>query len=457
MRNIRVNLIEDLEKGDYLVFKKPSFFKRKAKSLFRILAILVIVSFLLFSRGIFTEESILTQMPKLSFWQGVARVIFFQERLLHGEISDRINILLLGMGGAEHEGAYLTDTIILASLKPSTNQVALFSIPRDLFVPIPGYGWQKINSANAFGEIREKDGGRLASLVVSQILDLPIHYFLRIDFSGFKEIIDTLGGIEIYVERSFVDTLYPAPNFQYRTVSFNSGWQIMNGARALEFIRSRHGTNNESTDFARMKRQQKMLLAVKEKIQKIKILEEPDKVWRLFHLLARYFKTNLEFDEMVRLGKILSKIENEKIITKTLEIGESSPLYADIFNGAYILRTKTGDFKELTKIAKDIFKEEISQLKELIEKKPKIILLNGTFLPGLAKSKAELLSPEFEIVEIGNALERNVVKTIIYDLARNKIKEFNILKEKLSAESSQEIPTYLKDRNVDFVVILGEE
>lgn len=455
MHDLKVNLIDNLENKK--VFKEPSFFKKKAKSIFRIFAVLIIVFVLFFSGGIFSSESLLTQMPKLSFWKGVIRFIIFHEPLFHGEISDRVNILLLGMGGADHEGAYLTDTVILASLKFSTNELALFSLPRDLLVPVPDYGLQKINAANAFGEAREKDGGQLASLVVNQILDLPIHYFIRLDFSGFKEIVDALGGVEIEVERSFVDSLYPGPNFSYQTISFQKGWQLMNGARALEFVRSRHGTNNESTDFARMKRQQKVLLAIKNKVEKIKIIQEPDKIWRLFHLLSKYFKTNLEFDEMVKLAKVLSQIEEKKIITKTLDLGENSPLYAETFNGAYVLQPKTGDFKELAEIAKNIFKEEKFPV-EVVSKKSKIALFNGTFITGLAKSKSDLLINDFEIVEVANAPERNYEKTMIFDLTNGQKKEdLEKLKEKLTGEISAEIPSYLVNNKADFVVILGEE
>lgn len=325
------------------------------KKIFRPLIVLCLVVLLFFSQILFTSESILNEVPKLSFWKGVIKLVIFQKPLLKGEISDRINLLLLGMGGAEHEGAYLTDTIILVSLKSSTQQVALLSIPRDLYVPIPGYGWQKINAANAVGEIKEKDGGKLSSLVVSHLFDLPIHYYLRVDFEGFKKIIDLLGGIEVMVERSFIDSQFPAPYFKYQTIRFERGQQTFDGKRALEFVRSRHGSNGENSDFSRIKRQQKVLLAVKEKLKKIKILEEPKKIWHLLNLFEKYFKTNLEFDELISLGKIISQIEENKIITKSLGIEENGLLIPDINNGAYILRPKSGDFKELIKVAQEIF------------------------------------------------------------------------------------------------------
>ena len=459
MRHLNVNWIKDLENEEKREFKsilkKPSFFKKNLKKFIRTIAIFIIAGFLLFSRGIFTEESLINEMPKISFWKGIAKILIFQERLLKGEISDRINVLVLGMGGVTHEGPYLTDTIILVSLKPSTKQVALLSIPRDLWVPIPGYGWGKINSANAIGESKDGRGAQLASLVVSKIFNLPIHYFIRIDFFGFKELIDALGGIDVYVERSFTDYSYPTNNFGYKTISFTKGWEKMNGERALEFVRSRHGTNGEDSDFARMKRQQKVIFAIKKKIDEINILKDPKKAWIIFNLLKKYFSTNLSFDEMMKLARFFKDVNEEKIINKVLEADNSSPLYSEIINGMYVLKTRTGNFDELAEIAKNIFEKEIVREKK---EKPKIILLNGTFIDGLARSKIEILSPHFEIIEIGNAKKRDYSRTIIYDLTNGKKnKELNILKERLGGDVLNEIPDEFIGKGADFIIILGEK
>ncbi|MBI3963540.1 MAG: LCP family protein, partial [Candidatus Kerfeldbacteria bacterium] len=107
------------------------------------------------------------------------------DRPILGEREDRINVLLLGMGGVGHEGAYLTDTIIVASVKPSTHEVAMLSVPRDLYVPIPGYGWRKINNANAFGREQDYPGGgeALATAVVEEVTGLDVPYYARVDFT----------------------------------------------------------------------------------------------------------------------------------------------------------------------------------------------------------------------------------------------------------------------------------
>lgn len=460
MRDLRLNLIDGLSKEEKTKLEgsieRISFLKRNKKNILRTVGIFVVVSIFLFSRGLVTEQSLIQEMPKISFWKGMARMLIFQEHLLKGEISDRINILLLGMGGAEHEGPYLTDTIILASLRPSTNELALISFPRDLWVPIPGYGWGKINSANALGQANEGNGVKLATSVVESITNLPIHYFVRLDFAGFKEIIDAIDGIEIEVERSFVDSMYPGPNFTFRTISFERGWQKMDGARALEYVRSRHGTNNEDSDFARSRRQQKVIFAIKEKLEQIKIFENPQKAWTLFNLINKYFDTNLSFDELINLSQKLKGITPEKIINQTFDLSENSPIYSDIYNGAYVLKTRTGDFKEIADIAKNVFNQEKKDASRFKKKRANLVILNGTHIQGLARAKSELLISKFNILEVGNAEERDYQENVIYDLTRGKKKlALDELKKLIGGVVFEGAPSNLSNYQTDFIIILG--
>ncbi|MFH1286415.1 MAG: LCP family protein [Candidatus Magasanikbacteria bacterium] len=192
--------------------------------------------------------------------------IFQKEVDLEGQEEDRINILILGMGGPGHDGPYLTDTIIIASVKPSNGQIAMISIPRDLGVNIPKYGWRKINSANALGEVNKPNwGAAYTTELIENTFDIDIHYYARVDFKAFEEIIDEVGGITVNVDRSFVDREYPAAADKYQVVSFTKGEQKMEGNDALKYARSRHGNNGEGSDFARARRQQKVLLAPKGK------------------------------------------------------------------------------------------------------------------------------------------------------------------------------------------------
>jgi len=154
----------------------------------------------------------------------ITNFVFKRQTDLVGKKDDRINILLLGMGGPGHNGPYLTDTIITVSIKPSTGHIAMISIPRDLGVDIPDYGKQKINHANAYGEAKQEGAGAIyATKVIEDTFDITIPYYVRVDFQAFKEIIDNVGGVKIDVETSFTDHEFPAPNDEYRSLTFVKG------------------------------------------------------------------------------------------------------------------------------------------------------------------------------------------------------------------------------------------
>src|SRR3990167_1388001 len=150
--------------------------------------ILAVTIFLAAAGGIFSYDVASSNdgqvgFPKFSFFSTVRQIIGADDRLLKGEKEDRVNLLILGIGGQGHDGPQLTDTMIFTGWQPSTNAVGMISIPRDLIVPISDYGWRKINHANAFGEQEEAGRGpQLASEVVSEIFDQPVDYYLRIDF-----------------------------------------------------------------------------------------------------------------------------------------------------------------------------------------------------------------------------------------------------------------------------------
>ena len=331
---------------------------------FKALLFLLIFLSIFFSQVVVSQNSFLGNLGKLSFWEGVVKMAIGKDKPLKGELYDRINVLILGMGGAQHEGPYLTDSIILASIKPSSHQIALLSIPRDLYVPISKYGWQRINFANALGVARSKDGGELASEVVSDILNMPVHYWVRADFQIFKELVDELGGVEIEVDNGFIDYQFPGINYQPRVVSFESGLQTMDGDRTLQFARSRHGGNGENSDFARSKRQQKVLIAIANKVLDQDILIHPQQILRFYNILQDNISSNLDISQIIKMARLASYTPLENIITEVIEIGPQGLLEQTIMdNGAYVLKTKTGDFKELEKLAKNIFLEKSLEAK----------------------------------------------------------------------------------------------
>lgn len=305
----------------------------------------------------------------------------------------RVNVLLLGTSGDNHDGPNLTDTIMVASYNLDTHNLYLASIPRDLWLPEFKL---KANAVYQKG-LNQGNGLNFTQTVIGNIVGLPLHYSLRIDFSGFVKIIDALGGIEVEVAKAFDDYNYPiqgaendlcgytekeidfspeeakelniesgkrkvfiAPDgkiatdsaqedqgakyfsCRYEHISFEKGAMHMNGAIALSFVRSRHGTNGESSDFARSKRQEAVIMAIRNKLLSVETLSNPQKISDLIKILGKSIDTNIGAKEAIEFYK-LSKQLNK---TKTLVIDDSilfHPNPAD-YGGAYVLVSQDDDF-----------------------------------------------------------------------------------------------------------------
>lgn len=383
-----------------------------------------------------------------------------QKTQLKGASDDRINILLSGMGGKGHEGPYLTDTILLVSIKPSTKKVAMMSIPRDLMVEIPGYGSWKINNANSFGEGNgEGQGAVLLKQVVEETFNLPIHYYGRIDFSGFEQIIDDLGGVKVFVENSFTDYSYPTDDYKYQTIYFEKGWQTMDGNTALKFARSRHGNNGEGSDFARGKRQQKIIQAVKDRMFSYNFLLSPTKISRLYKGISDHIATDIEITDLISFATLAEQLDTANIISLTLDDGPGGLLYADKINGSYVLLGRGGDFNEIRTQIQNIFQEKNAAAGQIV----KFEIKNGTKISGLAsRNSEELKAMGYRITDVANSPLQNYEKTEIYKISsRDLTHDIDLLEKKYSAiVQTTNIPTWISDTvapDVDFVIILGRD
>lgn len=186
--------------------------------------------------------------------------------------AEQANVLILGYGGEGHQGAYLTDSLLLLHSDFAAGKTAQVSIPRDLWVQIPPDSgrYAKINSAYAYGRGEAGDpiaGGRLATTKVGQVTGLPTDRWVTIDFRGFRALVDALGGVEIDVERAFT-AQYPANDDpaidpSWITVSFEAGRQRMDGETAIRYARARYSDDPiEGSDFARSQRQQRLVAAI---------------------------------------------------------------------------------------------------------------------------------------------------------------------------------------------------
>jgi len=462
------NLDQIKRDAGYLNIKKPkSKFLRFIKVAFFVLLVIFIISSSFSYKVIFSQDSILKGIGQLPIIKQVRQIIGLDGKIL-GEDDDRTNFLILGQGGVGHEGPYLTDTIIFGSIKPSTGQVTMISIPRDFLVEIPEKGWYKINAVNAFGQTGNYKGGgsKLVADIVSNIFDMPIHYWFRVDFDAFKEIIDKVGGVEVCVDKSFTDSLYPTDNFDYQTLTFTAGCQAMDGDMALKFSRSRHGNNGEGSDFARAARQQKVILAIKDKIFDWKTVFNPNLIYSLLEMSEKNVQTNVKKSEIINFMDIASKVVDNEIKRRVLDNSPSGLLKAEFTEqGAYVLVPRVNDYSELRNLAQNIF--ILSEQPQNQEQQIKVIILNGTKTEGLARDTAGLFSSlSYEILNTANSPRQDYEKTVIYDLTngnQEKKDALKILKQALHANATKELPEFLNNQEIenldkaDFIIVIGSQ
>lgn len=266
---------------------------------------------------------------------------------------DRINIVFIGIGGDAHPGGgkELADSIIFASLKPSTKQAAVISIPRDLWVKVGGYGTHRINSAHAIGEDSgyPGEGPGLLCDTVSQTLGQPVHAFVRVDFRAFEKVIDELGGIDVYVQRSFYDYLFRD--------GFRKGWQHLDGKRALAYARYRYVIGPEGDNFARELRQQQVMNAVRDRLQRL----GPNEAMHLIAAmgtLSNATETNLTTPQMVSLYRNFHDARPENIRHVTLKRFTETFMVTRLGDPGEAVRPKGGDFREFQSIAENVFQAQ---------------------------------------------------------------------------------------------------
>ncbi len=461
--------------------------KRK-KKVFKVLGVIFVVTAIcgmVFSYSIskkYNNEAV--EYNGFSILSTLRGLVGSSDKELTGEQDDRINFLLLGIGGEGHDGPELTDTIMFASFEPSTKKIGFLSIPRDLAVPIPGYGYQKINSINAYAEMDDNGSGpEWTSDVVGDLLDQEIHYYVKVDFDGFVDLIDAIGGVDIYVDRSFTDANYPTDDELVQTIEFEQGNTHMDGETALQFARSRHGDNGEGSDFARAERQQKIILAVKNELLSASTFLNPARLNNLVETFQENVETNMTFWELVKMSQYVPDISTENITTTVLDDSINGTLYSTNINGSFVLLPKRDDWEPIKSIAENLISENSATLSQESNTQTqtqsseitKIEIQNGTGVVGLAFQTSQMLSgTNFSVTSIRNADSQDYQTTIIYDLTGGeKSEELQTLKEFLEAdvamttagwifsetveprELTVEEPT-AEDDSVDFLIILGQ-
>lgn len=386
----------------------------------------------------------------------------FQQKL-KGEDEGRVNILLLGIGDPGHDGAGLSDTNILVSVDTRDKKVALTSIPRDTRVKIPGYGSAKINNAHAYGDVA------LAQQTVGNFLDVPIQYYIRTDFTGLKQAVDAVGGIEIDNKEYLSDSEYPCDNNQWRSCGFTlkPGKYKADGTLALKYARCRKGTCGD--DFGRAARQQEVLSAIRTQATSLGTILNPTKLTSLISAAGDNVKTDMSVGEILRLNDLTKDIPNDQFINVVLSIKE---------NG--FLKSSPDGTSDLVPIDSTLstlqaFEDNIFTWGPIWKENPKITIQNGTAITGVGgKLQAKFEKDKYPITisQVMNAVKKDYAATQLYDMSMSSPSPTpKISSNTPSRESKPNSRSYLESvlkvsaaapptgvtTTDDFVIIIGSD
>ncbi len=293
---------------------------------------------------------------------------------------ERVNILVLGTDRRQkEERAVRSDVIMVVSLDPVAQRAVVLSIPRDLWVSIPGWGESRINTAYFYGELMGSGGAALAAETVQANLGIPIHHWLHLDFDGFRRIVDIMGGVTIDVPAPILDDMFPDDDYGYTSIYIPAGEQLMDGETLLKYARTRHGGN----DFHRIRRQQQALRALAEKAMGLDLLP---RLPELLTTLLDTVSTDLEPLEILALANLAQEIGMEGVEMRAIDETLTFPFVT--WDDAQILLP---DKEGIERLVEELFASSPTSAGEERSEEVGIAILNGTGEAGVAAAVADLL------------------------------------------------------------------
>ena len=333
--------------------------------------------------------------------------------------SDRVTILVLGIDQrCDEDGPTRTDSMMLLTMDPVGLSAAVLSLPRDLWVEIPGFGVDKINQAHFLGEVYDYPGGgpALALETIEGIMGIDVNFYATINFNAFVELVDEIGGIDVEVPEAIEDDSYPDNCYGYDPFYIDAGQHHMDGVAALKYARTRATFGG---DVDRASRQQQVVMGVRERVLNVNMVPQiitraPD-LWRIFQ---ENVETNLSLSEAIQLGLLAQDIPGDQIRTEVLD-------YDYVYNevtpdGQAVLipvRENIRALRDQLFAPPAIPTPVIEDLPELMaEEAARVAVYNGTQVFGLAGATQEyLLEQDISVVEIGNADSADYRSTQIID------------------------------------------
>jgi LCP family protein required for cell wall assembly len=376
--------------------------------------------------------------------------------------SNRVTVLVMGLDFRdwEDQGPSRTDTMMLLTMDVKSKTAGILSLPRDLWVNIPGYGYGKLNTAYYLGDLYDEPGGGpgLAIATVEDFLGVPINYYAQIDFSAFERFIDELGGIEIEVPQEIqVDPIGPG-----NTVVLEAGVQILDGPTALAYARNR---DTIGSDFDRAARQQQVILAIRRRVISLDMLPTlATSASELYNSLASGIHSNLSIQDMIQIAYFATQVERENITQRV--IGPDQITFSYSPDGLDILIPDTDAVRQMRD---EVFSQNSSvgpagptegvtgDPEELmLSEVATLSVLNATMTPGLAAQTSDYLATQgLNVVYTGNATEITP-NTIIIDYT-GKPYTLQYLIDLLGIQETSIYSRYDANSDVDIEILLGDD
>ncbi len=373
--------------------------------------------------------------------------------------NSRVTILLMGLDYRDWESGDVprTDTMMLLTVDPLSRTAGMLSIPRDMWVNIPGYDYSKINNAYRFGELDQLPGGGpgLAMQTVEEFLGVPIQYYVQVDFNAFVKLIDEIGGVKVDVPSEITIEAIDDVNNE---MTLKPGRVTLPGTLALAYARARY---TEGGDFDRAARQQQVIMGVRDRILDFNQLPTLiAKAPAIYNELSSGIHTNLTLDQIIQLAWLMPQIDKSNI--KSAVIGTDAVEFGTSPDGLDILRPipdkvrlvrdeifTTGGPVGPAAVAEDpveLMKAEAAT----------VSLQNGTATAGLASKTSELLKPDgLNIIEETNADGIYDVTTIFVYGAKPYTVQYLI--QKLGLENARVVNRYDPSVGYDIGLALGND
>jgi len=454
-------------------FRKRIAFRKIFYWLLALVAIVIVSYGLYFSWKIYAASRKMnsqSQEQKTTLTQYVralvAPIIPTSKHLLRGEETGRVNILLLGAAGEHKPGGNLTDTVMVMSIDMKNKKVALLSLPRDLYVQIPGSAnYTKINSLYPIG-INEGRGAELIKKAVENITGVTVNYYMAVDFAGFQKIIDDIGGINIISERDIYDQNYPGPNYSYETFSLSKGFHALDGATALQYVRERH--DDPQGDFGRAKRQQQVIQAVKNKLFSVRTFFNVIAMNNIIDALGESIKTDIAFEDIDRFITLSKQVDLQNITNVVADAWKKDSLlkvsHVTLGNTvAFILVPRVGNYSEIQDLAQNIFDQaEIKRRQDAISaENASIGIINESSDSQLAGKIQSLLKDKLEMKNVRilqNSQKSLISQTTVSDNSQAaKLFTLDELVKKLPASLASSSEGNENSTNYDIVITLGSD